>query len=196
MIGTVSSADDAGVFEPLPRLLDLDQPGHVGHRAAGRQVGQDHLLVVAGEDVGRLGHEVDAAEDDELGLGPGRCLAGELERVAGDVGELDDLVALVVVAEHERALAERGAGALGAFDQIRVARRRQVAGAFDAALALRVGSSAQQEQRQRLRGHTTIVRRRLAYACIARRYRGQPNHREGRYGVGGRRCRRARKPPV
>ena len=51
-----------------------------------------------GEDVGRLGHEVDAAEDDELGLGPGGGVAGELERVAGDVGELDDLVALVVVA--------------------------------------------------------------------------------------------------
>ena len=33
--------------------------------------------------------------------GPGRGLPGELERVAGDVGELDDLVALVVVAQHE-----------------------------------------------------------------------------------------------
>jgi hypothetical protein len=28
-------------------------------------------------------------------------IAGELERVAGNVGELDDLVALVVVTEHE-----------------------------------------------------------------------------------------------
>ena len=55
-----------------------------------------------GEDVGRLGHEVHAAEHDELRLRAGRRLAGELERVTGDVGELDDLVALVVVAEHER----------------------------------------------------------------------------------------------
>ena len=56
--------------ERLPGLLDLVEVGHVGHRAAGVQVGEDHLLVVAGEDVGRLGHEVHAAEHDVLGLGP------------------------------------------------------------------------------------------------------------------------------
>ena len=56
--------------ELLPRLLDLVEVGHVGHRAAGVEVGEDHLLVVAGEDVGRLGHEVHAAEDDVVGLGP------------------------------------------------------------------------------------------------------------------------------
>ena len=39
--------------------------------------------------------------------GPGGRLAGQLERVAGHVGELDDLVALVVVAEHEHPVAER-----------------------------------------------------------------------------------------
>ena len=62
---------------------------------------------VGGEDVGALGHEVHAAEHDVLGVGPGRRLAGQLERVAGHVGELDDLVALVVVAEHEHPVAER-----------------------------------------------------------------------------------------
>ena len=41
---------------------------------------------------------------------PGRRVAGELERVAGDVGELDDLVALVVVAEDEHPVAERRLG--------------------------------------------------------------------------------------
>ena len=64
-------------------------------------VGEDHLLGVAGEDVGRLGHEMHAAEDDVRGVGSVRGVAGELERVAGDVGELDHLVALVVVPEHE-----------------------------------------------------------------------------------------------
>ena len=34
----------------------------------------------------------------------------ELERVAGVVGELDDFVALVVVAEDDQAVAERGLG--------------------------------------------------------------------------------------
>ena len=82
---------------------------HVRHRAAGREVGQDDLLLRRGEDVGGLGHEVDAAEDDVLGLGPRRRLARQLEGVAGDVGELDDLVALVVVAEDEDPVAERPA---------------------------------------------------------------------------------------
>ena len=54
--------DDAG--QGLPALLDLVDVGHVGHRTAGVQVGEDDPLVGAGEDVGRLGHEVDAAEHD------------------------------------------------------------------------------------------------------------------------------------
>ena len=89
--------------ERLPRLLDLVEVGHVGHRAAGVEVGEDDLLVVAGEDVGRLGHEVHAAEHDVLGLG---ALLGEdrqPERVAPGVGPAHDLVALVVVAEDEDA---------------------------------------------------------------------------------------------
>ena len=97
---------DAG--ERLPRLLDLVDVGHVGHRAAGVEVGEDHLLVVAGEHVGRLGHEVHAAEHD---VGRPRSLSaakpGELERVAAGVGPADDLVALVVVAEDEEPVAER-----------------------------------------------------------------------------------------
>jgi hypothetical protein len=82
----------------------------------------------AGEDVGRLGHEVHAAEDDELRLRAGRRLLRELEAVARDVGELDDLVALVVVAEHEHPVAERLLGARGAVDQRRVGGRRQLTG--------------------------------------------------------------------
>ena len=42
------------------------------------------------EDRRRLGHEVDAAEGDHLGVGGGR-LARELERVAGEVGDLLEL---------------------------------------------------------------------------------------------------------
>jgi hypothetical protein len=54
--------------ELLPRLLDLVDVGHVRHRAARIEVREDDLLVVVGEHVGRLGHEVHAAEDDVLGL--------------------------------------------------------------------------------------------------------------------------------
>jgi len=49
-------------------LFDSLDVGHVGHRAAGIQVGEQHLLVGLGEDVGRFGHEVHAAKDDEVGL--------------------------------------------------------------------------------------------------------------------------------
>ena len=61
--------DVGGPLEHLPRLFDLVEIGHVGHRTTGVQIGQHHLLVVAGEDVGRLGHEVHAAEHDVLGVG-------------------------------------------------------------------------------------------------------------------------------
>ena len=63
---------------------------------------------------------------------PGRGVAGQLERVAGDVGELDHLVALVVVAEHEQPVAQRRLGRAGAGDEVGVAGRRQVAGTVDA----------------------------------------------------------------
>ena len=89
--------------ERFPRFFDLVDVGHVGHRAAGVQVGEDHVLVRRGQDVGRLGHEVHAAKDDVVGFG---VLLGEHRqpvRVAAGVGELDDVVTLVVVAEDEHA---------------------------------------------------------------------------------------------
>jgi len=94
---------------------------------------------------------VHAAEDDVLGVGPGSGLLGELERVAGDVGERDDLVALVVVPQHEDAVAEGGLRRAGALDQSWVGRRREVAGAVDTALGGRVALAAEQQQRQRRR---------------------------------------------
>ena len=94
----------------VPGLLDLVDVGHVGHGAAGVEVGEQHLLVVAGQDVGRLGHEVDAAEDDELGVGLVGGLPGEAERVAPGIGPTHDLVALVVVAEDEEPGTERRLG--------------------------------------------------------------------------------------
>ena len=61
------------------------------------------------QDDRRLRHEVDAAEDDALRT----LLTGgelrELERVAAEIGEPDDLVPLVVVAENDRPLAEPSA---------------------------------------------------------------------------------------
>ncbi len=61
----------------------------------------------AREDVGALGHEVNAAEHDELGVRLLADLTGELERIAGVVGELHHLVALIVMAENDETTTER-----------------------------------------------------------------------------------------
>ena len=109
MMGTTRSMSVTSAMR-LPRLLDRLEVGHVGHGAAGVEVGQDHLLVVAGQDVGRLGHEVDAAEHHVLGLAVVRGQPGQAEAVAPGVGPAHHLVALVVVAEDQQPRAERGLG--------------------------------------------------------------------------------------
>src|SRR5690606_33315516 len=135
-----------GLGEHVPALGDLLGGGHVGHGAAGRQVREDHLLVVAGQDVRGLGHEVHTAEHDVLGLRAGGGVPGQLEGVARDVGELDDLVTLVVVAEDEDLVAQLLLGRAGAFHQVRVGRGGQVAGTLHTALALGVGLTAEEQQ--------------------------------------------------
>ena len=104
------AVDTPHLLEIAPAHLELLDVGHVGHRAAGGEVRQDHLLVVGAQHVGALGHEVHAAEDDELGVGMPADLPRELERVAGVVGELDHLVALIVMAEDDQPAAERRLG--------------------------------------------------------------------------------------
>ena len=145
---------------PIAAMSAIEQPA--------ARSGRITVCCVGGEDVGRLGHEVHAAEDDVRRVRPGRRLLGQLEGVAGDVGELDDLVALVVVAEHEDPVAERRLGRAGARDEAGVGGGGQVAGALDAALAGEVAARAEHQQRQRgvqgaargqVRGgaHTSIV---------------------------------------
>jgi hypothetical protein len=72
----------------------------VRHRAAGAQIGHQHRLARR-EDLGRLRHEVHAAEDDHVGVGLRRFLR-EAERVAEVVADRLDLHALVVVAQDHR----------------------------------------------------------------------------------------------
>ncbi len=108
----------------LPGLADLVDVRHVGHRAARVDVGEDHALVIGGQDVGRLGHEVDAAEHDVRRLRALLGQHGEPVGVAAGVGPADDLVALVVVAEDEQAVAERGLGRRDAAGEVVRGRRR------------------------------------------------------------------------
>ena len=107
MTGNAGRPRYAHLLEIAPAHLELIGLGHVGHRAAGGEVRQDHLLMRRAQHVGAFRHEVHAAEDDELGVGMLRYLARELERIAGVVGELDHLVALIVMAEDDEPPAER-----------------------------------------------------------------------------------------
>ncbi len=64
----VSDGDDelagAEVLELLPAFEGLVEICHVGHGAAGAEVGEDDFDVGGGEDVSGFGHEMDAAEND------------------------------------------------------------------------------------------------------------------------------------
>jgi hypothetical protein len=91
--------------ELFPALAHLDQVGHVRHLAARGEVRQHHGALAVGDDVRDLGHEVHAAEHDELGIEL-RRLAREAQRIALEVRVLVDLGALVVMAQHDQALAQ------------------------------------------------------------------------------------------
>ena len=78
----------------------------------------------AGEDVGRLRHEVDPAEHHELGLGLVGGDTGESERVPAGVGPPHDFVTLVVVAEDDQTGPEGRLGRSDPFDQLIWFRRR------------------------------------------------------------------------
>ena len=92
---------------------------------------------------------MDAFEDDELRFGVRGRLLGELEGISGDVRELDDLVTLVVVAQEEDPVSQRGLGRGGPSHEVGIGRRRQVTGTLHAALRVGVRSMAQQQQGQR-----------------------------------------------
>jgi hypothetical protein len=133
-VGDRHHVGDAHGLELTPANLELLDVGHVGHRTPGGQVRQRHLLVVGAEDVGALGHEVNAAEHDVFGLCAGFALARQLPRIADDVGVDEDLVALVVVAEDEEAVAE---GLLGRPDPLVHLLETEAKVAFRQRLALR-----------------------------------------------------------
>ena len=88
--------------EVTPGRLDRFEVGHVGHAATGGQVGQVDVDFVAGEDVGGLGHEVNAAKDDRAARRLfSEASLDELEAVAAEIGEPDDLVLLIVVSQNQ-----------------------------------------------------------------------------------------------
>ena len=94
----VRDDDGTGILGlPLAQLVCSDRGGQGAPRVEVRD--EDGLL--RREDRCRLGHEVNAAEDDRLGFGA-RRLAGEPERVADVVRDVLNLGYLVVVGEDHR----------------------------------------------------------------------------------------------
>ncbi len=99
------------------------------------------------QDVGAFGHEVHTAEDDVLGLWMSGRLLGQLEGVTGRVGELDDLVTLVVVAEDVEPVAERLLGNTSALHETGIAGWGQITRALHTAFGVRIGTVTEQQQR-------------------------------------------------
>ena len=93
----------------VPGQLHIVEVGHVCHRAAGAQVGQDHLLPRPRQNVGRFRHEVDAREDNELRSRLGCRRFGKRVGVTRPVGETDDIVHLVMMAENHQPAAKLSA---------------------------------------------------------------------------------------
>ena len=92
----------ADLAELIPAFLHLVDVCHVGHGAAGGQVGQGHTLLGGGEDIGGFSHEVHAAEHDMVGVRAFGGVLGQLEGITHKVGMLDNLITLVEVAEDQQ----------------------------------------------------------------------------------------------
>jgi len=93
----VDIAEDLGTGMLRLEGAELLAGDHVGHRAAGIRGRQQHRLAGI-EDRGGLSHKVDAAEHNDIRLDVG-CLAGQLQRIAGEVSDVLHLPELVVVCQ-------------------------------------------------------------------------------------------------
>ena len=93
------------VFQETPEIL---RRAGVGERTAGFGFGQEHFLVRR-KDLGRLGHEVYAGEENDPGVRLGGPLR-ERQTVAGEIGDLLDLRERIVMRENHGVLLllERG----------------------------------------------------------------------------------------
>src|SRR5579875_3003697 len=98
-VQTIPPLRPTNAFSAAAELMYVT--GTIPSMPARCKVGQDHLLLRRGEDIGALGHEVHAAKDDvghiALASGPLR----QHQRIAAHIGELDDVLALVVVAKDD-----------------------------------------------------------------------------------------------
>jgi hypothetical protein len=83
-------------FKLCPSGEHLLQVCHIRHTATGFHVGQDDGLIIAPENIGTFCHEMNAREDDVLGV-DARTFDAELVAIALKIGKAHDFVALIVV---------------------------------------------------------------------------------------------------
>src|SRR3546814_5825462 len=84
----------------LAEGLELFRGTQILEAAPCVHVGQYHDLLGA-EDLGGIGHELDPAEDDHVGVSLGR-LARQVEAVPHEIGDVLDIGALVIMRQDHR----------------------------------------------------------------------------------------------
>ena len=102
------------LHELLPGIFDLADLRHVGHGAAGVEIGKQHRLSGTRQDVGALRHEMHAAEDDVAAFGLRRHLR-QAVGVAAIIGKTHDFIALIVMSEDHALAAQLLPGCGNAF---------------------------------------------------------------------------------
>ena len=97
--GAVDVGDDVDAGVALLVGGEFAGVARFGEGAAGVEIGQEDFFVGV-DDLGGFGHEVDAAEEDDVGLG-GLGLVGEAEGVADVIGHFLDFAVLIIMGEDD-----------------------------------------------------------------------------------------------
>ena len=97
----VSHRDDVAcadkTIEILPGILNAFTVRHIGHGATSGEVRENDFNIWIGQDIGRFGHEVNAAKDDILAAFDACSFLGKFETIAGEISELNHVVGLIMV---------------------------------------------------------------------------------------------------
>ena len=97
----IDVGDDRHARMALPQQLDIGCRDRCGERASGFEVGDQHGFCRV-QQLGGLGHEVDAGEHDHIGIGA-RRLARQRQAVTNDIADrVENVWGLIVVRQDDR----------------------------------------------------------------------------------------------
>ena len=83
----------------MQKCLELIRRARFGERTAGLQIGENDFLGRV-ENLGRLGHEMNAAKKDDFGIGLGG-LKAQPKRIAHKIGDILNLRDLIVMGQND-----------------------------------------------------------------------------------------------